>query len=80
MDDARTDARIAKAIALVGSQKKLADAVGCEQQTISRLLNRQRQITAEMAVAIDHATEGHVSRHDLRPDIFEPPAISEAAA
>jgi DNA-binding transcriptional regulator YdaS (Cro superfamily) len=79
MDSAldETDPRIAQAIEIVGSQKKLAEAAGCEQQTISKLLNRQRRISAEIAVAIDKATEGRVSKHTLRPDIFEAAAPAE---
>lgn len=71
---------IAKAIECRGSQEALAAATGVEQQTISRLLNRQRGITAEMAVAIDRATNGVVAKHDLRPDLFDAPAQSGVAA
>ena len=68
------DPQIAKAVEIIGSQKKLAEAAGCEQQTISKLLNKQRGISAEMAVAIDRATSGAVPKHSLRPDLFDPPA------
>lgn len=58
----------------------MAEAAGVEQQTISKLLNQQRGITGEMAVAIDRATEGRVSKHQLRPDLFDPPAAPTAPA
>lgn len=74
------DPRIAKAVEIVGSQKKLAAAAGCEQQTISKLLNRQRQISAEMAVALDRATFGGVPKHLLRPDLFDPPIDARESA
>lgn len=61
---------IERAIGLLGSQTKLADAVGCSQQNISNIL-RSKSVTAEMAIAIDRATNGAVSRVDLRPDIFD---------
>ncbi len=60
---------IEKAVAKYGSQAKLADAVGCSQQQIAYLL-KASSISAEMAMRIDSATAGTVSKHDLRPDIF----------
>lgn len=70
MLDTQHDPLIAAAIRAKGSQKALANAAGVEQQTISKLLNRQRKVTAEMAVAIDVATGGAVSKSQLRPDLF----------
>lgn len=64
---------IREAVAQFGSQQKLAEAIGCCQQQISYLL-RAKRVSAEMAIAIDQATNGKVSRHDLRPDIF--PAVA----
>lgn len=64
---------IERAITLRGSQAKLADAMGCSQQQISYLLKAD-SITAEMAIKVDAATGGAVSRQDLRPDIFGAPS------
>lgn len=70
---------IHRAIAHHGSQKKLADSMGCSQQQIAYLL-KAKNISAEMAKKIDEATGGAVSRHDLRPDIFgAAPAKGRAA-
>jgi DNA-binding transcriptional regulator YdaS (Cro superfamily) len=60
---------IETAVLARGSQAKLADAMGCSQQQISYLL-KAKSISAEMAIKIDEATHGEVSRHDLRPDLF----------
>lgn len=60
---------IEKAVSAYGSQAKLADAMGCSQQQIAYLL-KASSISAEMALRIDAATAGTVSKHDLRPDIF----------
>lgn len=60
---------IERAVQLKGSQEKLAEAAGCSQQQISYLLNEARTITPEMAVAIDRATDGAVSKFTLRPDL-----------
>lgn len=71
---------IERAVQHCGSQSRLAKAAGCSQQQIAYLL-RAKNITADMAKKIDEATEGTVSRHDLRPDIFGPaPSRDEAAA
>ena len=65
---------ISAAIEIVGSQQKLADAVGVRQQTISKLLLGHRsRVSAEIAVGIHNATGGAVPKWRLRPDIFEAP-------
>jgi DNA-binding transcriptional regulator YdaS (Cro superfamily) len=61
---------VERAIQLVGSQAKLAEKAGCSQQQISYLMNEAGTITAEMALAIERATEGKVTRNQTRPDIF----------
>lgn len=71
---------IGNAVTSLGSQAKLAAAAGCSQQLISQLLNGEVGITAETALKIHAATNGEVSKHDLRPDIFGPAPESEAAA
>jgi len=62
--------QIEKAITLTGSQQKLAEKVGCSQQFISLLAREAVKVSAEMALALDKATDGKVSKHKLRPDIF----------
>jgi DNA-binding transcriptional regulator YdaS (Cro superfamily) len=61
---------IERAIGLHGSQAKLAKEMGCSQQYISWLLKDAEQISGDMAVAVERATQGAVSRSDLRPDLF----------
>lgn len=61
-----------------GSQAKLAEVIGCSQQQISYLL-KAKSISAEMAMKIDTATNGAVSKNDLRPDIFGTRAAQPAA-
>lgn len=71
---------IGQAVESVGSQAKLATAAGCSQQLISQLLAGKVGITAETAIKIDAATNGTISKHELRPDIFgpEPPPSKDA--
>jgi len=57
-----------RAIRHVGSQPKLADAIGCSQQKISWLLKTASKISADDALAIEHVTEGRVKLSQLRPD------------
>jgi DNA-binding transcriptional regulator YdaS (Cro superfamily) len=61
---------VERAIELKGSQAKLAADMGCSQQYISWLLKEADQISAEQSIACERATEGQVTRWDLRPDLF----------
>lgn len=63
---------LARAIRLVGGQRPLADAAGVRQQTISKMLNEILPVSAEVAVGIEVATKGKVTRRMLRPDLFLP--------
>lgn len=60
---------IQKARGMFKTQADMAAALGCTQQGVSYLL-RAKTVSPEMAIAIDRATDGKVSRHVLRPDIF----------
>lgn len=64
---------IDRAIKACGGQSPLADRMGVAQQTISKLLNRQRGVTAELAKAIHDATGGAVACWELRPDLWQAP-------
>lgn len=62
---------IQRAVDLSGSQAKLARKAGISQQQISWLLSGDaRNVTAEVAVKIEKATNGAITRHHLRPDLF----------
>lgn len=56
----------------VGGVGALARKVGVSQSAVSNWSARGR-VPAERCVAIEKATDGNVTRHDLRPDIFGPP-------
>ena len=60
---------IALAIAMFGSQQKLAAACGVSQGAVHKWLYGGR-VSAENAVAIERATGGLVSKAALRPDLF----------
>lgn len=61
---------IRHAIELAGSQRALAEKIGLSQQGISYLLNEAPQVSAEIAIAIERATDGRVTKEILRPDLF----------
>lgn len=60
---------IHRAIALFGSEAKLAAAVGVKQPSINAA-KRANRVSAELAARIHKATNGTVSREELRPDLF----------
>jgi len=53
------------------SQEQFAKKVGVTQGAVWQWLSGETRITAERAVQIEQITDGQVSRHDLRPDLFE---------
>ena len=57
------------AIALAGSEKKLGELCGYTQPAIWRAKKAGR-VSGELAIAIDLATNGEVSKLDLRPDLW----------
>lgn len=59
---------IEAAISQAGSQAKLAEACGVKQQSIWQAKETGR-CSAELAMAIEVATEGRVRARDLRPDL-----------
>jgi DNA-binding transcriptional regulator YdaS (Cro superfamily) len=54
------------------SQVAVARAVGVSPQAVSEILRRGRRVPAEWCLALETATGGAVTRHDLRPDLYPP--------
>ena len=52
------------------SQVAVARAVGVSPQAVSEILRRGKRVPAEWCLPIETATEGAVTRHDLRPDLY----------
>lgn len=71
---------VERAVEIKGSQAKLAADMGCSQQYISWLLKEADQISAEQSIACERATDGQVTRWDLRPDLFGPKPTPERAS
>lgn len=69
MNNSPPQAPLERAIQKAGSEAKLAALIGFSQVAINKAKHRRR-VTAEMAVKIEQALDGFVTRHDLRPDLF----------
>lgn len=61
---------IERAVEICGGQKQLADAVQVSQSFVSQWVNENRPVPAKRCRAIEKATGGLVTCHDLRPDVF----------
>lgn len=76
-----TQPTVRKAVEIVGSQKRLAERLSevmgrsIKQQHVWRWLNTVRVIAAEFVIPIELVTDGQVTRHELRPDLYPPDEI-----
>lgn len=59
---------IQRAIEKLGSGSSLATAIGRSPQFVSQLFKGDRPVPVELCVSIERATDGAVTRRDLRPD------------
>lgn len=53
------------------TQGEFANQLGVTQGLVHQWISGRTRITAERAKQIEEVTEGKVSRHDLRPDLFD---------
>jgi DNA-binding transcriptional regulator YdaS (Cro superfamily) len=54
----------------LGSRGEMAQYLGISLTWLSLLIHQRRTASAALAVRIEKATQGLVSRKDLRPDLF----------
>lgn len=54
------------------TQEDFAIKLGVSQGLIWQWLDGRTRITAERAVEIEEKTDGEITRHDLRPDLYLP--------
>ena len=62
-------AALEKSISIFGTQTALAEAIGTSQALVSWWV-RSGRTSAANVIKIEEATDGVVTRHDLRPDIY----------
>lgn len=58
------------------TQGAMAKVVGVTPQAVSEILRQGKKVPAEWCLPIERATEGKITRHQLRPDLYP----DEAAA
>lgn len=54
----------------LGTEAALADAVGVKQPSVNYILKSGKRVPAEWCLPIERATEGKITRHQLRPDLY----------
>lgn len=55
----------------LGARREMADYLGITPSWMSLLIHKRRLCSAYLAKKIEEATQGLVTRKDLRPDLFE---------
>ena len=68
-----------KAIAIAGGQSAMAGRLDVKQGHVWYWLNKMGQCPPDRVLDVERATAGAVSRHQLRPDIYPPPAAEGPA-
>ena len=58
---------IERAIQILGGQDKLAEEMKVTKQAITKW---RRRVPSERVLGIERLTNGAVSRHELRPDLY----------
>ena len=54
----------------IGAIKEMAEHLGVTQSWMSLLIHEKRKPSAALAKKIEEATQGLVTRRELRPDLF----------
>jgi DNA-binding transcriptional regulator YdaS (Cro superfamily) len=55
----------------IGSKKEMANHLGITQVWLSLLIHTNKRCSPALAKAIEVATQGLVTRRELRPDLYE---------
>lgn len=63
--------KLHKAIEILGGQCATARALGVRQSNVWNWINRDKRLPAQHCIPLEAATEGRVTRYDLRPDVFK---------
>lgn len=66
---------IERAIAIKGSQAKLAAAIGKTQPCVYYHLHKKGKISKHLVIPIEKATKREVTRYEMRPDIWPGPSV-----
>jgi DNA-binding transcriptional regulator YdaS (Cro superfamily) len=63
------ESAIVRACKVLGGQKALADALQVTSQAV-HLWVKKDKVPSDRVLAIEAATRGAVTRHELRPDLY----------
>lgn len=64
-------AALRRAKELLGTQSALAEVVGATQPYVSFMLKGRGKIPDDWLIPIERATQGKVTRYELRPDLYQ---------
>lgn len=70
---------IKRAVAELGGNSKLAQAIHVAPALVSQWVNGVRPVAARHCIPIEQATSGAVTRYDLLPDVFGDAPETKAA-
>lgn len=77
---------VAKAAQLIGGQTALSKILGVSRQAVHQMIHSGAPCAAVHVLPIVRATDGEITPHDLRPDLYPdkkwlpPPLPAEPAA
>lgn len=77
--DTKNIVALNRAIEVLGGQSALARACGVKQGHVWHWLNKSRKVPGDYVLTIEAATNGAVTRYELRPDIFGKPDSTQHA-
>lgn len=60
---------IKTAIAIVGTQKELAQACGVSQAAVQKWLHNKAKVAPQNVASLVKATDGKIEAHQIRPDL-----------
>jgi DNA-binding transcriptional regulator YdaS (Cro superfamily) len=66
-----------KLISYFGSHLKTAQAIGVTRNFITMVVNGKRRLSFHKVLLIEEITNGAITRHDLRPDIYPVEKLKE---
>lgn len=77
-DEIKGASPLERAVAAAGGRSQFARRMGVSVVMVHKWLTGRARLTGERARQVEHIVGGVVKRHELRPDLFDPPAESAA--
>lgn len=66
----KAEQALVRAVEIIGSQTAAAAKIGRTPQAVSEMLCRGGKAPAEWVLPLEAATNGQITRHQLRPDLY----------